>query len=78
MAKSGDVRDTHLGGRALFESWKQEFTESFFAEEAETMIRMALADQLESAPPEQLAILEQQNPEILEKMIQFIEGGTLK
>lgn len=75
MAKSGDIRDSHLGGRALFEQWKQEFMAEFYAQDVENLIRLQLIESIDSAPPEQLAIMQQQNPKEYKQMLDFINGG---
>jgi len=77
MPKSGDIRDSHLGGRALFESWKQKFLTQFYSEDIKSMMKAALVENFNNAPPEQLRILEEQNPQVFKQMLEFINGGKL-
>ena len=76
MANVSNVRDSHLGGQALFEEWKQNFENEFFAPDREMIIRTMLREQLEDVPPLMMDIFADQNPKMYRELINLANGGN--
>ena len=75
MTSVRDARDAQLGGKAIYEQWRDDFELLWLDITAEEMILEAVGDMMERIPPEVHDKLREMDPQAYDETMDLLEGG---